>query len=309
MKLAIFGTPVGHSLSPAMHMAALEYIGVAGAYSARDVDLLGFRAGVAELRAGDLDGANVTMPYKRRAFELCDEKTEQAGRVGAVNTLFVRQSRLVGENTDVVGIGTAWDLRGLPDSGPIIILGAGGAAAAALVALAGRPQYVLARRPERAESLTARIGSSAVVIPWGEPIPPGVVVNATSMGMKGEALPKYLLESATGLFDMPYGETPTQSVLMAKRRSLPVADGLDMLVGQAVASFSAWTGVDVPATVFRGAAVEELKRRPGGCCDCCLVGEYRPATDGARAASPSAVVVGCGCGAWRRVRLASGRGR
>jgi shikimate dehydrogenase len=246
-----------------MHTAALDHIGVAGTYSARDVDLAAFHAGIAELRSGELDGANVTMPYKRRAYEMCDETTEQGERVGAVNTLLLRRSSLVGENTDVAGILTAWELRRLPDGGPVIILGAGGAAAAALVALAGRPQYVVARRPERAHQLTRRIGTGAVVTVWGEPVPPGVVVNATSIGMGGEPLPDFLLESATGLFDMPYGATSTPAVTTVRRRSFPVADGLDMLVGQAVASFAAWTGVDVPEAVFRRAAAEELERRLG----------------------------------------------
>jgi shikimate dehydrogenase len=250
VRLAIFGFPVRHSLSPAMHRAALRRVGIEGDYVTREVDRDGFLAGVADLRDGALDGANVTMPHKMAAFAVCDEVTHQAHRVGAVNTLYVVDDVLKGENTDVLGVRTAWTSRQLPDEGPVIILGAGGASAAAQVALAGREQYVVARRPDLAAAVVGRIGSDAVVIEWGQPTPRGVVVNATSIGMHGEILPEFLLDSATGLFDMPYGDKPTRSV-----------DAARMLVGQAVGSFNVWTGIEVDSSVFRRAAEEELKRR------------------------------------------------
>lgn len=261
MKLAIYGSPIGHSLSPAMHNAALRVAGIAGEYRLCDVDASGFELGVQDVRSGFVDGANVTMPHKHRAFELCDEVSATAERAGAVNTLSGGIGKVVGDNTDVAGIRSAWLERGLPTDGPVIILGSGGAAAATQVALDGREIVVVARRPEVAEAAVKKLRSGAQVVGWGNAIPPGTIVNATSIGMAGEKLPKYLLESATGLLDMSYGDKPTPSVETLRKRGVPVADGLDMLVGQAVGSFAIWTGVDVDPAVFRTAAEQELAKR------------------------------------------------
>jgi shikimate dehydrogenase len=237
-----------------MHRAALAYVGLEGDYVTRDVDESGFLCGVAEIRSGSLDGANVTMPLKLRAHEMSDVVSDRAARVGAVNTLSIESGKLTGHNTDVEGVSYAFEMADLPTTGPVVVLGAGGAAAAAQVALVDRELYVVARRPEQAESVVERLGSEAGVIPWGDPVPAGVVVNATSLGMRGELLPEYILDSATGLLDMAYGEAPTRSVAALRSRGLPVADGLDMLVGQAVGCFRIWTGEDVAPVVFRNAA-------------------------------------------------------
>lgn len=264
MRLAIFGSPVAHSLSPAMHRAALAHVGLAGDYTAREVDERGFTAGMREIRAGTLDGANVTMPYKRLAYEVADRLSERARQVGAVNTLWLAGEELRGDNTDVDGVDYAFTAAGLSRDDAVIVLGAGGAAAAAQVALAGRELHVVARNPDAAAALVARTGSTARVIPWGDPIPQGILVNATALGMRGEILPDDMLGAATGLLDMAYADTPTRSVMAMQDRGVPVADGLDMLVGQAVGCFEIWSGRQVPALVFRHAAEAELESRAGG---------------------------------------------
>jgi shikimate dehydrogenase len=237
---------------------------MAGDYTAREVELEGFFAGVSELRAGELDGANVTMPYKRVALEVADELSPAAERVGAVNTLAVEAGSLIGANTDVDGVLAAFTAAGLPESDPVVILGAGGAAAAALVALGRREKYLVARSVDRAQQTLQRTGTEATVVSWDDPAQPGVVVNATSLGMRGEPLPEHLTDAATGLLDMPYRDVPTPTVGLMRRRGLPVADGLEMLVGQAVASFAIWTGSALDADVFREAAGQELLKRAQG---------------------------------------------
>ena len=261
MNLAIFGSPVGHSLSPAMHRAAFASVGLEGDYTAYDVDHDGFLAGVVEIRTGGLHGANVTMPHKLVAYDVCDQISSSAARAGAVNTFSLQDGQLVGDNTDILGIRSAWQVRSLPADGPVLILGAGGAAAAAQVALDEHELYVVARHPDAAQKVVDRVAAGAQVIAWGDPAPAGVVVNATSLGMNGEALPEYLLESAVGLLDMSYGDRETPSVAAFRTAGTPVADGLDMLVGQAVGSFAIWTGVHVDSEVFRSAALAELERR------------------------------------------------
>ena len=261
MKLAVLGSPVTHSLSPVMHRAALADAGIAGSYEAVDVDRDGFVVEIQALRDGLLDGVNVTMPHKSRAYEVCDVRSVLAERAGAVNTLVMRRSELVGENTDVSGIRSAWEWAQIPVGAPVTVVGSGGAAAAALIAIESCELRITARREPVARSLVARTGVEASVIPWGEPISRGVLVNATPIGMRGEHLPEYLLNSAIGLFDMAYGDEPTPAVVEASRRGLPLAVGLDMLVGQAIASFRIWTECEIDPSVMRIAAERELNRR------------------------------------------------
>ncbi|MGI9648171.1 MAG: shikimate dehydrogenase family protein, partial [Acidimicrobiia bacterium] len=173
LHLVVLGDPVDHSLSPRIHTAALAAAGIEGEYTARRVDVAGMAAAVAELRDGRLDGANVTMPHKWVAHQLADSVGADAARASSVNTLRLRGSEVVGESTDVEGIRRAWG--GLSD-GPVLLLGAGGAAAAALLALEGRPLTVTARRPQAAQSLLERTGAEGTVLGWGEPLPGAVVV-------------------------------------------------------------------------------------------------------------------------------------
>ncbi|MGA9595803.1 MAG: shikimate dehydrogenase [Acidimicrobiia bacterium] len=265
MRLALFGSPVRHSLSPAMHQAALAHVGIDGEYVARDVDEPGFVRGISELRDGELDGANVTMPHKVLAYRCCDKRTELAERAGAVNTLSRAGAAVVGDNTDVLGIREAWRWAGLPENDPVTILGAGGAAAAALLALGGRRLQIMARSADKALALLNRTGVAADVCAWNEtPTFDGVVLNATPIGMRGERLDDRLLATATGLLDLAYGDTVTPAVVVMRESGRPVAEGLDMLIGQAAASFRIWTGRTVAPDVMRAAAQRELARRRAG---------------------------------------------
>lgn len=253
MRLVVLGNPVTRSRSPAIHRAALEAVGITGDYVAREVDESGVDAALAELRAGELDGANVTMPHKRLAASRCDRLDGDAAAGGVANTLAMREGMLVGWNTDVGAIRAASP----PGERTVLVLGAGGAAAAALVAFGDSPLAVSARRPDAALALAERIAPSARSIPWGTPQPGALVVNATAIGMRGESLPHGIVEAASGLIDLPYSDSPTPACLAAQRRGIPWVDGLELLVAQAAASFLIWTGVEAPIAVMRAAA-----RRP-----------------------------------------------
>ena len=127
MRLAVLGDPVSHSLSPAIHTAALSAAGIAGDYTARRVDADGMRRAVAEIRDGDLFGANVTMPHKGLAAELADRLEPRAMRARSVNTLWSEERSVLGDSTDIDGVITAWRWAGLPENAPVLILGSGGA--------------------------------------------------------------------------------------------------------------------------------------------------------------------------------------
>lgn len=240
LKLVLLGDPVDHSLSPRLHAAALDAAGIQGLYVARRVDAAGMEAAVEEIRTGRLDGANVTMPHKGVAARLADVLEPDAARAGSVNTLLMRDGLVVGASTDVEGIRRAW---GHLPAGPVLILGAGGAAAAALLALEGRPLTVAARRVEAAQELVLRTGVDARVAEWGKPVDGAVIVNATALGMHGEQLPDGLLRTAIGLFDMPYGSAQMPAVVTATANGLPVVEGVEMLISQGALSFELWTGV------------------------------------------------------------------
>ena len=147
MRFAVLGSPVSHSLSPVIHTAALDALGIDGEYMAREVDESGLAAALAEIRSAALDGANVTMPHKAAAAAGSDRLEGAARRLGVVNTLSLEGSELVGRNTDAPGIADAWERRGLPVGGPVHVLGGGGAARAALLALEDRDLFVSTRRP------------------------------------------------------------------------------------------------------------------------------------------------------------------
>ncbi len=252
MRLVVLGDPVDHSLSPALHAAAFTSVGIDGSYGTRRVDETGMVAAVADIRSGALDGANVTMPHKALAASLTDRNAESAGRAGAVNTLVRVGSAVVGHNTDVAGVTYAAAYAELPDA-PVLVLGAGGAAAAALLAFEARPLAISARRPERARELVERLGVAAEIVSFGDPMPGAILVNATSVGMAGEELPVRELTVHAGLLDMPYASGPTPATEAMRSAGLPVAEGPDMLIGQAIAAFRLWTGRDPDAEAMRTA--------------------------------------------------------
>lgn len=250
LRYAILGDPVAHSRSPIIQNAAFAHGGIDAQYVPLRVDEAGLRQAASDIRSGRLAGANVTMPHKQLAARLVDEVRGDGYCMRAVNTLWRESGRLIGASTDPEGLLFAWAYAGLPDDGPVLVLGAGGAAAAALVALGNRPLRVAARREESARAMVVSLGSDASVIPWGAAVPGCVVVNATPVGMKGEALPPNVVAGAVGLFEMTYGRVASPAESDLRKRKLPVATGEMMLVGQGAASFRLWTGADVPHAVM-----------------------------------------------------------
>jgi shikimate dehydrogenase len=253
VRFVVLGDPVEHSRSPAIHTAALAAVGIEGTYAARRVDEAGMISAVDEVRYGRLTGANVTMPYKQLAFELADRTTENAMRSGAVNTFVRKDAEVWGYNTDIDGIRAVWATCGLPLDAPVLILGTGGAAAGALVALADRSVTVSGRRTDGARDLLESTRVDGSIVPWSIPVPGAVVVNATPLGMDGEALPADVLAAASAFFDLTYGSGTSPSIRRARGLGLPTADGKELLLAQAAASFEIWTGIAAPIEIMRAA--------------------------------------------------------
>ena len=228
----------------------MAHLGIEGSYVARRVGAGELGPIVEELRDGSLDGVNVTMPLKTEAAALADSLTHEAEMSGSVNTMRLRSGLVEGHSTDVVASGRALSDERFNPSAPVLVLGAGGAAAAAIVGATGREVYVAARDIRRATSLVARIGSGAQVVPLGVGVGGALVVNATPLGMGGERLQEAITTTASGIVDLPYGPNETLTVAGARAAGVPFMDGVEFLVLQAAASFEWWTGLPAPLEVM-----------------------------------------------------------
>jgi shikimate dehydrogenase len=254
VKFAIIGDPVEHSRSPAIHNAAFAALDIDAEFGFMPVAESNFGEVVDALRSEALDGVSVTMPHKHNAYAAADELSETAARTGAVNTLVVVDDRLVGHNTDVTGVRHTLGTVDTNHDQPILILGYGGAAAAALLAVDGRTVYISGRTEDRAAALAERVDVNVEVVPWKTPVAMATVINATPLGMAGENLPDGIVERAGAFVDMTYGTQRSQAVAQALALGLPTADGLTMLVGQAFEAFELFTGRKPPEMAMEQAA-------------------------------------------------------
>ena len=250
-RLVLLGHPVGHSRSPRMQNAALVAAGIGARYEALDVAPERFEETVA-LLAKERAAGNVTVPYKERMRDACDDVTPLADRVGAVNCWWVdERGRLTGDNTDVGGFdrSVAALLGQRPRNLSIGVLGAGGAAAGVLGAVESWPgclAHVYNRTPERARLLCERFWSAArPVDDVGVIAGCQVVVNATSVGLHDDAIPidVSLLAAETVVVDLVYRPNETAFVRAARARGHRSIDGRAMLVEQGALAFERWFGV------------------------------------------------------------------
>jgi shikimate dehydrogenase len=279
-RLGLTGYPLEHSFSPQLHTAALKACGLQGEYRLYPVTL-GDIAGLMELlqrvRSGVLHGLNVTIPYKQSVLPLLDEVTETARRIGAVNTICLRDGALLGENTDAAGF--LADLRGWlsaqrQEHGGIqsaLVLGAGGSARAVVYALhsAGWQVCAAARRLEQAQALRWAIASEAEALELsGEAMAAlaadrrlDLVVNTTPLGMgalvaespwpQGVPLPGMAF-----VYDLVYNPPETALLRAARDAGLKCANGLGMLIEQARLAFKLWTGCEVRREVMEQAMLK-----------------------------------------------------
>lgn len=261
--VGIIGDPVAHSLSPAIHNAAFRSLGLDWVYVAFPVLAEQVSAALAGMRALGITGLNVTMPHKPAAAVAVDRLSATAAALGAVNTVVRRDDGLHGESTDGEGL-----LRALraepgfdPDGRRCLVVGAGGSARAAILALAGagaREVVVVARRSEAAARAAALAGHRGRVGHADEVADVDLVVHATPAGMGVDRSPLPIdparLASGQVVVDLVYDPPLTPLVAAARAGGATAVNGLGMLVHQAALSFRLWTGVDPPLDVMTSAA-------------------------------------------------------
>jgi shikimate dehydrogenase len=257
--LGVAGWPVAHSRSPAMHNAALAAAGLAGwRYLALPLPVDRFEETVRALPAAGFRGINVTIPHKEAALALADDATPTAAAVGAANTLtFAAGGTIHADNTDVPGLLEALPVD--PAGMTALVLGAGGAARAAVYALraAGAADVLVWNRTRaRADRLVAALGGRAVDSPEDAEL----VVNCTSVGLQESDSPFKSLPLradtwgvGTYVADMVYRPGGTALLAEARRRGAAVVSGLEILVAQGAASFERWTDRAAPRQAMRDA--------------------------------------------------------
>ena len=280
-RLGLIGYPLGHSLSPGIHQAALLAMGLPGEYCLYPVEPLpqgeaALKQLVERVRQGELDGLNATIPHKPSVLSLLDGLTPTAEGIGAVNTIYRDGERLLGDNTDAPGFLADLERQGVSQPGIALVLGAGGSARSVVYALAGRGWQVriAARRLDQAQTLARDIlqaspensrhcqqsshqlaqPDSALQLTRQEieaALPVELVVNTTPVGMAplldSDPWPAGLpLPDGAFIYDLIYNPAESQLLGAARRSGLGCANGLGMLVEQAALALERWTARPVP---------------------------------------------------------------
>lgn len=262
IHLGLIGYPLGHSLSPKVHTAALKACGLDGDYSLFPIppdNKQALEELLERVRSGTIQGLNVTIPHKQNVIEFIDELTPTAKLIGAVNTIYLKDERLIGDNTDASGflrdLKNAFDFSNLNFQPSVLILGAGGSARAVVYALLhdGWKVTISARRIEQATKLANSFPDYPGSIIHSSNLPTfnfhsfQLIVNTTPIGMSPNInespLPENLsLPSNVFIYDLVYNPRETKLVKDVKQNGNQAATGLGMLIEQAALAFELWTG-------------------------------------------------------------------
>ena len=255
----VIGYPIKHSLSPPMHNSAFRHLKYDGIYLPFEVKKEELENALIGAKALGIRGFNVTIPHKERVTEFF-KPSKEVEEIGAANTIdFVKEKCY---NTDVFGIKKALENAGVHPKGfKVLILGAGGAARAAVYALKDNEIYIANRTKERGLKLAREFGCEFIEF---KEIKSefDLIVNATPVGMEGFAdeypISADVLKNKPIVFDMVYNPPETKLLKIAKKMGCKTVSGVEMLVFQGAKSFEIWTGLKAPVDVMRKAVLELL---------------------------------------------------
>jgi shikimate dehydrogenase len=269
--VGVIGWPVEHSLSPVIHNAAFEALGLDWVYVPLPAPIGHVRDAVRGLRPLGFVGANVTMPHKTEVATLMDTLSEDATHLAAVNTIVVGEGGLAGENTDAPGFDRFLrrDAGFDPAGRTALLYGAGGAARACALALAhaGASRLVVAARdPARVSSVeraVAGLGAAvdAIGFEQAQEVRADLVLNATPVGTAGDLLPLPPMDDGVLAVDLLYDPAVTPFLTAARASGAAAFGGLGLLLHQAALSFQLWTGQPAPLGVMSAAALAALAER------------------------------------------------
>jgi len=278
-KLGLIGYPLGHSLSPKIHTAALKVCNLQGDYSLFPIhpdDSQGLKDLLNRVRVGEIKGLNITIPHKQNVIPFMDELTPTAKAISAVNIIYARENKLIGDNTDAPGFLAdlkkflTTETRGHGELNALV-LGAGGSARAVVYALAndGWGVTIAARRIEQARELTKQFKNTNAMelnLRTFQPANFELVVNTTPLGMypnieqsplpENMTLPQHIM-----IYDLIYNPRETKLVRDARSHGLSATTGLGMLIEQAALAFEIWTGHNPPRDVLYNSVIEQGEAR------------------------------------------------
>tara|TARA_B100001173_G_scaffold148571_1_gene128844 strand:- start:197 stop:1066 length:870 start_codon:yes stop_codon:yes gene_type:complete len=269
-RAAVIGSPVTHSLSPLLHNAAFNSLGMDWEYLALEITESELDEVLAQMRSGNLGGLSVTMPFKTRVASLVDECTSTAEKLSAVNCVVANEKGLIGHNTDGDGFlnGLIHEAQFDPKGKKVAVIGAGGAARAVIEALArsgAASIMVVNRTPAKAESAADLAGEVGAVGTLEDISGADLVVNATSIGMKDSQVDipcsVDLLHSSQLVVDLIYHPLETRWISLAKQKGIDSYNGVSMLLFQAAEAFTLWTGEEAPISIMQEAITQELEKR------------------------------------------------
>lgn len=264
---AIFGHPVSHSKSPAMHNAAFRHLAIDACYIAFDVKPHMLKEAVYAIRALNIKGLNITIPHKESVLEYLDQLSPEAEVIGAVNTIKNQEGSLLGFNTDGRGFIQSLTERGISVCGKkVLVLGAGGASKAVVYSLLkeGAEVFIYNRTLDKALALIRRYQSRPIELVTADRLSDkgfvgsmDIVVNTTSVGLQDNEMPiaKELLLSKHVVCDLIYHQTLL--LKSAAERGCVTIDGSGMLLWQGVYAFEIWTGQKAPVEVMREALLSD----------------------------------------------------
>ena len=285
---AVYGSPIAHSASPAMHNAAFAALGLDWRYLAFEVDPKNLRAAIAGAKAMNFAGLNLTVPHKLLAMEMVDDLDDSAKTWGAVNTVWFGippsgshatggetpdKICAVGFNTDADAITQSLreDLQIILPGAKVLLLGAGGAGRTAALKLASEniaELFLVNRTQSKAEAIATEIKKHfpSLKIAAGYPGPKtnvDLLLNATSLGLKSQDAPpldekQFSLKQARAVYDMIYRPAETKLLAAAKAAGCRTANGLGMLLHQGARAFEIWTGKTAPRDVMRRALEQNI---------------------------------------------------
>ena len=263
--VGVFGSPIAHTASPAMHNAAFAALKMNWAYLAFHVEPQNLRAALTGIRDMNFRGVNLTVPHKLLAIDIVDEVDAAARKLGAVNTVVVEAGKLRGFNTDGYGFSKAIkeDFDMTLKGKRVLVLGAGGAGRAIAIQCAseGAAKLTVANRtPSKIQPIAAEIAVESIGLTARELQPAiaasDLLINATSVGLKpGEALPvtRDMFRPQLAVYDTIYRPAETELIRLATDAGSKVANGLSMLLHQGAKSFEIWTKRKAPLAVMRRA--------------------------------------------------------
>lgn len=275
--VGVIGNPIEHSLSPSMHNAAFEYLGLDYVYVPFKVLDSDLKNAVRGARAFNLKGFNVTIPHKVSIIKFLDEVDFTARKIGAVNTVVNEEGRLLGYNTD--GLGALETLReeGVdPEGRKVLIIGAGGASRAITFTLAGicskltilnRTRIKAVKLAKKFTKIGSKVDGKGLTLKSLEKelIDSEILINTTSVGMYPDVeespVPEEFLHRDLVVFDIVYNPLETLLLKYARKTGAKPINGAGMLVNQGAIGFKMWTGCEAPKNIMRKIVVESLLGR------------------------------------------------